>query len=125
MNNNLGFAKRLGTLRLERGLSKSGLARAVHVSNTCVWNWEEGNTFPRPEALSRIAMALETTPAFLERGEPRSSSHRDEVSSDAGAVKVDSANPSLAEIVQTARAQIAAAAGLELGQVKITLEYGS
>ena len=125
MNNNLSFANRLGTLRSERGLSKSGLARAVHVSTTCVWNWEEGNTFPRPEALARIATALGTTPAYLERGEPPSSSDRDQVSSDTGPDKVDSAHSNLAEIVRTARAQIATAAGLELGQVKIILEYGS
>jgi Predicted transcriptional regulators len=125
MNNNLGFCETSRHSPVRRGLSKSGLARAVHVSTTCVWNWEEGNTFPRPEALARIATALGTTPAYLERGEPPSSSDRDQVSSETGPDKVDSARSNLAEIVRTARAQIATAAGLELGQVKIILEYGN
>ena len=68
MNNNLSFANRLGTLRSERGLSKSGLARAVHVSTTCVWNWEEGNTFPRPEALAKSPRLWERRRHILNAG---------------------------------------------------------
>jgi transcriptional regulator with XRE-family HTH domain len=64
-----GFSVRLKASRVERGLSKSELARRVGVSSTCVWNWEEANTHPRPEALARIAATLSTTPAFLERGD--------------------------------------------------------
>jgi transcriptional regulator with XRE-family HTH domain len=67
-----GFAGRLTVLRSERQLSKSGLAREVGVSTTCVLNWEKGNTHPRPEALAKIAAVLGTTPAFLERGEGKS-----------------------------------------------------
>ena len=125
MNGDPGFPKRLSALRSEQGLSKSGLAREVRVSTTCVWNWEEGNTFPRPEALARIASALGTTSKFLANGEAPSSVSREQVSSETQLGRAGAAHPDVAKIVQTAREQIAAAAGLELGQVKIILEYGS
>jgi transcriptional regulator with XRE-family HTH domain len=73
MKNNLGFARRLRALRSERGFSKSSLAQAVDVSPTCVWNWEEGNTYPRPGALAKVATVLGTTSASLGRGDASSS----------------------------------------------------
>jgi transcriptional regulator with XRE-family HTH domain len=69
MARNADFAARLKACRLERGLSKSELARRVGVSTTCTWNWEEANTHPRPEALAKIAAALSTTSEFLEKGD--------------------------------------------------------
>jgi transcriptional regulator with XRE-family HTH domain len=95
MKSNLGFAKRVATLRSERGFSKSGLARAVSVSTTCVWNWEEGNTHPRPEALARIAAALGTTPAFLERGEAASSRDSDITASETGPDRTNAVHPNV------------------------------
>lgn len=89
MKSNPGFGRRLVTLRAERGFSKSGLARAVSVSTTCVWNWEVGNTHPRPEALARIAKVLGTTAAFLQRGGTASSKDRDSAAAGIGSDKMD------------------------------------
>jgi transcriptional regulator with XRE-family HTH domain len=115
MRGNTGFAERLVALRSKQGLSKSDLARAVGVSPTCVWNWEEGNTSPRPEALSKILRVLATTKEFLERG----------VSSEINHDKMNPSHSNVAEIVRKAREQIAEVAGLELGQVRIILDYGN
>jgi transcriptional regulator with XRE-family HTH domain len=116
------FASRLRDLRVARRFSKSALARAVGVSTTCVWNWEEGNTHPRPLALTRIASTLETTEAFLERGvglDPKIADARSRV-------PIGSApSAPVAEVILRARATIAAAAGLPVNQVKVTLEYGA
>ncbi len=62
------FASRLKKLREERGMSKTGLGRAVGVSTTCVWNWEEGNTEPRSQNFVALAQALKVPRDFLEFG---------------------------------------------------------
>jgi transcriptional regulator with XRE-family HTH domain len=116
------FAARLRDMRSERGLSKSGLARAVGVSTTCVWNWEEGNTNPRPAALGRIATALATTEAYLERGV--SPKELREAAEDRGSAS-SSVRDGVGAVVLRAREEIAAAAGLTVNQVKVVLEYGA
>ena len=114
------FATRLNNLRGAKGFTKSSLAKRLGVSTTCVWNWEEGNTHPRPGALARIAAVLSTTEAFLERGVTPSDAPGG-ASSPLGAVK----QAGVAEIIRRAREDIAAAAGLTVDQVKVVLEYGT
>jgi DNA-binding XRE family transcriptional regulator len=116
------FAARLRELRSERSLSKSGLARAVGVSTTCVWNWEEGNTHPRPDALGRIAATLATTEAYLARGVPPKDSN---YGGAVGGVAGSSVRDTIGDVVLRAREEIAAAAGLTVNQVKVVLEYGA
>jgi transcriptional regulator with XRE-family HTH domain len=70
-----GFAARLTGCRVDQGLSKSELARRVGVPTTCLWNWEQANTLPRPGALAKLAATLSTTTAFLERGDAAGLSH--------------------------------------------------
>lgn len=62
------FASRLKDLREHRRMSKTGLGKAVGVTTTCVWNWEEGNTEPRSENLAALAKALAVSPEYLELG---------------------------------------------------------
>ena len=121
MGGNGVFKDRLIATRSDRGLSKSKLSRLLGVSTTCVWNWEEGNTFPRPEALAKLAKALGVTPAFLSG----------EDAAQAGAAAPAGARPGepaektkLTEAIRQARAQIAELAGLDFDRVKIILEYG-
>lgn len=113
------FSQRLSALRTEKGLSKSGLARALGVTPTCVWNWEEGNTHPRADALARLAAKLGTTPEFLELGSGGNVHH---LEFDAPAQTRP--GESVAEVVRRAREAVAAAAGLSIDQVRITIEYG-
>jgi transcriptional regulator with XRE-family HTH domain len=115
------YGARVTQLRPKQGISKSDLAKAVGVTVTCVWNWEEGNTHPRAPSLVRLAQALKTTPEYLEYGER-----------DAGDVRVDElraqdparSEKSLADVIQQARETIAAVAGLPFSQVRIVLDYG-
>lgn len=62
------FASRLKDLREQRRMSKTGLGKAVGVTTTCVWNWEEGNTEPRSENMAALAKALAVSPEYLELG---------------------------------------------------------
>jgi transcriptional regulator with XRE-family HTH domain len=118
MRGNTGFAKRLSTLRLRQGLSKSDLARKVDVSTTCVWNWEEGNTHPRPEALTKISQVLETTTAFLEYGEASLAD------SELAALQIGRNGQHVSDVIQAARVMVAEATGLAVDKVKVILEYG-
>jgi transcriptional regulator with XRE-family HTH domain len=118
------FATRVRELRAERGLSKSALARAVGVTPTCVWNWEEGNTRPRADALARVAKTLATSEEFLERGVQCDRLPFVSTSSASPAEVPTGASDRLAEVIRRARAEIAAAAGLGVDQVKVVLEYG-
>ena len=54
----MSLKDRIHDLRLQAGLSASGLAAKVGVSPTCVWNWEQGNTHPRPHNVMALAAAL-------------------------------------------------------------------
>jgi transcriptional regulator with XRE-family HTH domain len=63
------LATRLKTSRKKFGLSQAELAKQVDVSQPTIANWERGGHIPRPDALSRIAKALKTDPAWLLSGE--------------------------------------------------------
>ncbi|GLQ19169.1 helix-turn-helix domain-containing protein [Algimonas porphyrae] len=63
------LATRLKSTRKKYGLSQSELAKQVDVSQPTIANWERGGHIPRPDALSRIARALGTEPAWLLSGE--------------------------------------------------------
>jgi transcriptional regulator with XRE-family HTH domain len=108
------FGSRVRSLRTKRELTQSALAREVGVSATCIWNWEEDNTHPRPASLRDLAAALGTTAVYLQSGEGE----------EARVGEVAAGSNSLVSTIQTARETVAAAAGLEVAQVRIVLDYG-
>lgn len=57
------WAARIAALRRAAGLSQAGLALEVGVSQQAVAEWEAGRNYPRAETLSRLAIALDVTPA--------------------------------------------------------------
>ncbi|MEM7728447.1 MAG: helix-turn-helix transcriptional regulator [Pseudomonadota bacterium] len=65
----MSLAKRLKDARKKLGLSQSALAVRVDVSQPTIANWERGGHTPRPDALSRIADALDTDATWLVSGE--------------------------------------------------------
>ncbi|NNH32350.1 helix-turn-helix transcriptional regulator [Rhizobium sp. SEMIA 4085] len=50
-------------------MSQTDLAHAVGTSQTCIHNWENDNTYPRPANMVALATALGVTQRFLEEGE--------------------------------------------------------
>lgn len=116
------FAARLRSLRAERGYSKSSFARAVGVTTTCVWNWEEGNTYPRPEALKRIGNTLGTTVGFLETG----AAGAPVLGSDGQpAEAMIPRSRELSDVITQYRRDIAELSGLPMDRVRIVLDFGS
>jgi transcriptional regulator with XRE-family HTH domain len=65
----MSLSERLKETRKKLGLSQVELARLVDVSQPTIANWERGGHTPRPDALQRIASALQSDPIWLLSGE--------------------------------------------------------
>jgi transcriptional regulator with XRE-family HTH domain len=116
-----GFGKRIAWLRSQKGWTLADLGKEVGVSGTCVWNWEEGNTHPRPASLASLATALETTTEYLLEGKDEPTPTPANGNHPAGS---DTIPPvSLADLINRAREAIAEAAGLHPSSVRIVLDY--
>lgn len=59
------FRKVLRRAREEHGLSKRGLALKIGVTQSAVWQWEEGRVSPRPELVAVLERALDLAPGAL------------------------------------------------------------
>ncbi len=108
------FASTLQSLRSQRRLSKSALARMVGVTTTCVWNWEEGNTEPRDDNLLALSKALDVPAAYLQFGA------REPEMGECDPAKLPNA---LHEVIASAKVQIAKIAGIDPSKVKVSLDY--
>jgi transcriptional regulator with XRE-family HTH domain len=114
------FATRLQLAMTQSQISASELARRASVTPTAVWNWQQGNTEPRPQALTAIAKALNVSEDFLRDGSKQ--------------VNILSANElqalpanqdTLAEMLEELRGRIARVTGFALDRVKLNLEFKS
>src|SRR6266498_4722667 len=61
------FRKALRRAREARGLSKRGLALKVGVTQSAVWQWEEGRVAPRPETAATLERVLGLDPGRLSK----------------------------------------------------------
>ncbi len=113
-----GFGKRVAWARSQKGWTLADLGKEVGVSGTCVWNWEEGNTHPRPASLSRLAAALNISAEYLLEGDEGV----DEIAAKNN--REPEGSMSLADLISAARETIAQAAELPPSKVRITLDYG-
>jgi len=110
------FAARLKKLRNERGMSKTRLGKSVGVSTTCVWNWEEGNTEPRPYNLGALADVLGVSTNYLEFGAGQESTPPFEQPEPAPPITLDKA-------IEDAKILIASLAKIDPRRVTISLNY--
>lgn len=62
------FAARMRTARLQKGMKKTRLARALNMTAQAVSSWEEGRTEPNIEVLMKLSDVLETPIEFLLEG---------------------------------------------------------
>ena len=103
MNNGIG--ERIRSIREERGMTASQLARLVGVTPTAVWNWEKNGRLPREGVLSSLAKVLGTSSASLVSG------------------TTQPANFTVAKIIENAKSQIADITGFPPERVKIQVEF--
>ncbi|TCM51029.1 helix-turn-helix protein [Rhizobium sp. PP-F2F-G48] len=65
----MSFGARVRVSRQSRDWSQTDLANAVGTSQTCIYNWESDQTYPRPANMVALATALGVPQKFLEEGE--------------------------------------------------------
>jgi transcriptional regulator with XRE-family HTH domain len=61
------FRRTLRRAREIRGLTQRALSRAIGLTNSAVWQWEEGKAVPRPEVVAKLETTLGLTPGVLSR----------------------------------------------------------
>lgn len=101
------FSQRLQISMNAKGLSASELARRVEVTPTAVWNWLQGNTFPRQNTLTWLAGVLGVTDDWL----------RDGGEGATGGSNPDA--PSVADLILTLRTKVATLSGCTMANVKV------
>jgi transcriptional regulator with XRE-family HTH domain len=61
------FRQALRHTREQRGLTQRALSRIIGVTNSAVWQWEQGKAIPRPETVAHLEAALDLGPGVLSR----------------------------------------------------------
>ena len=59
------FGEKLREIRLSLNLSQLELAKKAGIGERSVYNYEQNDTFPRPNALEKIAKALNVSVSYL------------------------------------------------------------
>lgn len=106
--------QRLFRLRHERGLSRAALSERTGFSRPSIWAWETGKTVPRRGNLVTLADVFGLGVDDLIFGDVLALAH--------GAVPA-AGQERVRDAVQSSRERIAAAAGVEPDDVKISIEY--
>ena len=101
---------------LQKRVSQTDLAKSVGYSTTGVWNWLQGNTFPRPETFGAIARFLGVDQEWL-LGIAEENT-QDEALSERALV-----SETVADRVEGLRSEIAMLLGYEVGRVRISVEF--
>lgn len=103
----MSTGQRIRALREGRGLSRAELARAVEVSQTAVYNWEELNMRPRGHTMPALCRILGTSEEFLLSGTN---------------VAAVAATRSPEQILREAREALAQVLGLPADRIRLRLE---
>jgi transcriptional regulator with XRE-family HTH domain len=101
------IGNRIRSVRGEKEMTASQLARSVGVTPTAVWNWEENGRRPHQATLSSVARVLGVTIEFLLYGK---------------AEEATTNSATVAEIIEEARSKIARTTGIALERVRVHVE---
>lgn len=104
----MSMGHRIRVARQSRNWSQADLASQVGTSQTCVHNWEAGNTFPRPANLAALASSLGVTARYLEEGE--------------GGVTLGT---TVDEVLASAKAELARLLNTSASRIKLTMSVDS
>lgn len=113
------LAARLKQLRIERDLTRAELAERSGISTPSIWAWETGRTVPRLNSLETLAKGLGVPVSELQIGAGSGA-----IADFAPLTIAENAGENahrLADVVATARAQIAALAGTTPDRVSIKI----
>jgi transcriptional regulator with XRE-family HTH domain len=122
--NTESMGQRIERTRQERRLSAAELARKLGVTSTAVWNWEKNGRHPRHAVLSDLSKTLGVSIEWLRSGSVERVNGGQLIETAArengnGNGKVQT----VAQIIETARNQIAMLTGVPFERVKIHVEF--
>lgn len=63
----IAFRRALRRAREAAGQTQLGLSRAIGVTRSAVWQWEDGRAIPRPDAVAAVERELRLPPGALSR----------------------------------------------------------
>jgi transcriptional regulator with XRE-family HTH domain len=64
------FANRIKTLRAQKAITSTALAKVTGVSPAAIWQWEHSGVVPRRPTLAKLAATLRVSENFLLTGVP-------------------------------------------------------
>lgn len=64
------FANRIRTLRAQKAITSTALAKVTGVSPAAIWQWEHSGVVPRRPTLAKLAATLRVTENYLLTGVP-------------------------------------------------------
>jgi len=99
------FSSRVRETREKRGMNQSALANLLGITPTAVWNWEQGNSTPRPPMMVKLCQVLGVDENYLTDGQTLDNSAR-----------VD-------DILDDAKAAIAATLGVHPDKLTLSLTF--
>jgi transcriptional regulator with XRE-family HTH domain len=104
-------------------MSQAELAKRVGLTSAAIWNWETKGRVPRPQALAKVAKALNVSAQYLAEGrEDADLSHSKTANVIPSAAKVArDQDASVAAVMERTRMQIAELTGFDLSHIKLTL----
>lgn len=121
------LAARIFRLRRARGLSRAELAARTGLSKPSIWSWETGKAAPRHRSLALLAEALDISEEELLTGEladaPAATEALRAEPTFAQPQQTDDGNPSVRQIIDLSRQNIARIAGVEERCVRISIDY--
>lgn len=119
---------RIRNQREARKMSQAQLAKQVGLSSAAIWNWETKGRVPRPQALAKVAEALNVSEEYLAEGRkgadlsPTGTRKIIQWAEEAVAPAQSSyQTATVAELLQRTRTRIAELTGFSPDQIKLTL----
>lgn len=110
------LSERLLRLRRAKGMSQTALSARTGFSKPSIWAWETGKTVPRRANLRVLAEVFGLTEQQLYLGD-------EEVRMDAPENDTDYSAGRLHHVIEEARSQIAAMAGVTKSMVRISIDF--
>jgi transcriptional regulator with XRE-family HTH domain len=118
----MSVGTRIHDQREARKMSQSELAKRVGLTSAAIWNWETKGRVPRPQALAKVAKALNVSEQYLAEGRevadlsysmtakmlPRAPEERDQ-------------GATVSAIMEQTRMRIAELTGFDPSHIKLTL----
>jgi transcriptional regulator with XRE-family HTH domain len=118
----MSVGTRIHDQREARKMSQSELAKRVGLTSAAIWNWETKGRGPRPQALAKVAKALNVSAEYLAEGREDADLSRSKTAKALPLAPEEARDQTtVSELMEQTRLQIAELTGFDPSQIKLTL----